>query len=158
MRLHKLAHFLITAFLLSFVGSCKKDPCKDVKCQNGGVCTDGQCSCKLPWEGNRCEVDARDKFVGSWRGTENCGGSVETRAFSIAKSVANPIAIIIGDEIRAELKSSTTFDVPSQQIIRQGVAITVSGNGSLNANALVLNLSFSSGGEGITCVYNMTRQ
>jgi len=38
------------------VSSCKKDPCKNVTCQNGGICQDGNCKCNPPWEGPRCEV------------------------------------------------------------------------------------------------------
>lgn len=35
--------------------SCKKDPCEDVNCLNGGVCDDGTCICPDGYSGPRCE-------------------------------------------------------------------------------------------------------
>lgn len=137
---------------------CKKDPCKNVTCQNGGTCNDGKCACSLPWEGSRCEIDARDKFVGSWSGTENCGGSVQNVAFSINKSQVEAVSIVIENQIKGKLTSSTTFEVPSQQITSGGQAITISGNGNLNGNTLTLNLTYTINGQATTCVYNMNRQ
>lgn len=144
-----LGLFLITA--------CKKDPCKDVSCQNGGTCNDGNCTCALPWEGTRCEVDARDKFVATWSGTENCGGTVENVRSTITKSSVEATVILIDSEIRGQLTGSTTFNVPNQQIVVQGTAINISGNGVLNGNVLTLNLNYSVGGQGFTCVYTLTR-
>lgn len=94
--------------------SCKKDPCKKVSCQNGGTCVDGNCRCTLPWEGSKCEVDARDKFVGAWRGTGNCSGQPENISTAIVKSSVDGKAIVIENSIRATLISSTTLEIPSQ--------------------------------------------
>lgn len=142
---------------LLLVTACKKDPCKNVSCQNGGTCSDGNCTCRLPWEGSRCEVDGRDKFVGAWSGTQNCGGSVDNVRFIITKSSVEATVILIEGEIRGELTSSTTFNVPNQQIVIQGTAFTISGNGVLNGNVLTLNLNISSGGQGGTCAHTLTR-
>lgn len=156
-KLRLLAISLLCAGGLSLSG-CKKDPCKDVTCQNGGTCVDGKCNCSLPWEGTKCEVDARDKFAASWSGTSNCGGTVEQVSFGISKSATEAIAILIDNQIRGRLTSSTTFDVPTQQITQDGVTVTVSGNGVLNGNVLTLTLTVSIGGQGGTCTYTVSRQ
>lgn len=108
-----------------------------------------------------CKVDARDKFVGAWSGTVNCGRSVEQVSLIAVKSTVKAAAIVIAVDnfnIRARLTSSTTLDIPSQRITSGGVAITVSGNGNLNGNVLTLNITYSSGRRGFTCVYSLTRQ
>jgi hypothetical protein len=140
------------------VSSCKKDPCKKVTCQNGGVCQDGNCKCNLPWEGSRCEVDARDKFVGSWRGTINCGGSPREMTFSITKSSTTPNRILIDNEIYGELTSSSTFDIPNQTFDMDGTATTISGRGNLNGNQLTLTYVLTIQGAAITCTATCNKQ
>ena len=34
--------------------SCKKDPCANTQCLNGGICTDGTCSCPTGYSGPNC--------------------------------------------------------------------------------------------------------
>jgi len=141
------------------VSSCKKDPCKKVTCQNGGTCQDGNCKCNLPWEGSRCEVDARDKFVGSWRGTINCGSGPEDDAFSITKSSTTATRIILGDRVYGELTSSSSFDIPAQILNLNGTAATVNGRGNLNGNQLTLTLTFTvEGGGAFTCSGTYNKQ
>jgi hypothetical protein len=139
------------------VSSCKKDRCKKVTCQNGGTCQDGNCKCNLPWEGSRCEVDARDKFVGSWRGTINCGGVSIEAVFSITKSSVTPNRIIIED-IYGELTSSSTFDIPTQTVNVDGTAVTVNGRGNLNGNQLTLTYILTIEGAAITCTGTFNKQ
>ncbi len=49
---------VLTLLLFSAVTyvSCKKDPCKDLICQNGGTCSAGSCLCPDGYEGSRCET------------------------------------------------------------------------------------------------------
>lgn len=153
----KTAVSVLGILVLFLTTACKKDPCKNVSCQNGGTCNDGKCNCNLPWEGTKCEVDAREKFVGSWSGTESCSGNNENVSLGITKSSVEAISIIIENQIRGQLTSSTTFTIPTQQIVSGGMAINVSGNGVLNGNVLTMNITLSQGGQGITCVYTLTR-
>ena len=138
--------------------SCKKDPCKNVTCQNGGTCQDGNCQCRLPWEGFKCEVDARDKFVGIWRGTTNCGGGPEEDVFSITKSSTTANRIIIGGGIYGELIASNGFDIPTQTGYVNGTAATINGWGDLYLNELKLNYVVRIQGETIRCTGTYNKQ
>jgi len=158
MKAVRILGLVMALFGAITVSSCKKDPCKNVTCQNGGVCQDGNCKCNLPWEGSRCEVDARDKFVGSWRGTINCGSGPEDDAFSITKSSTTATRIILGDRIYGELTSSSSFDIPTQTLNLDGTAATVNGRGNLNGNQLTLTLTFTIQGGAFTCSGTYNKQ
>jgi hypothetical protein len=56
MKMLRMLGLAMVFFGAMTVSSCKKDPCKNVTCQNGGICQDGNCKCNPPWEGPRCEV------------------------------------------------------------------------------------------------------
>jgi hypothetical protein len=60
----KLTQTLLLTLLITFTAfsavtytACKKDPCKDISCLNGGSCNDGVCKCKANYAGPRCEKD-----------------------------------------------------------------------------------------------------
>lgn len=63
--------YALLVFLLLLASSCK-DPCKDVNC-NDGVCLEGTCLCDDGFEGENCDKEERDKFVGTWIGDIDCG-------------------------------------------------------------------------------------
>jgi hypothetical protein len=69
---------LVTAFLtialFSIVAysACKKDPCDKVICLHLGACDGGNCVCPTGYEGLRCEVLSRDKFVFTFNGGDTC--------------------------------------------------------------------------------------
>ena len=86
---------LMTAILgiasLSLVTSCNTDQCKDVVCENGGVCSDidGSCDCAAGYEGANCETLSRAKFINTagWAADET-GSSSGQSTFSV-EIVAN---------------------------------------------------------------------
>ena len=45
--------FIIISSLIIF--GCAKDKCKDVKCENGNPCVEGQCQCAKGYSGSKCE-------------------------------------------------------------------------------------------------------
>lgn len=47
--------FLLSCLLL-FMFSCKKDPCEDKLCLNGGTCVDGTCDCAEGYTGSDCST------------------------------------------------------------------------------------------------------
>lgn len=71
----------MTAILLTlFLFSCEKkqssnnntepyvDKCKGVTCLNGGTCVDGVCDCIDGYEGEKCEILSREKYLGTYVG------------------------------------------------------------------------------------------
>lgn len=66
----KLLFFL----LLAFTFSCTNEPCEDVDCGEHGTCDEisGNCLCDDFYEGDQCEIEVREKFLGTWQVFGNC--------------------------------------------------------------------------------------
>ncbi len=73
-----IAGMAITLMFSYVLISCKAEPCDDVVCANGGVCTSGLCLCPEGFEGVRCETMSRDKFLGTYSVAED--GSISLPA------------------------------------------------------------------------------
>ncbi len=43
-------------FSVGYLSCVTKDKCADVSCQNGGVCSDGSCTCPSGYTGTHCET------------------------------------------------------------------------------------------------------
>lgn len=110
--------------------ACTQDECKDVVCNNGGTCISGTCSCPTGFEGNNCETRTRDKFVGTWGGSDVCGSGTYTITLSISAATG---------EINALVANPGGF----------GAAVTVTGNVT-SANSLAFTNVSVGGGRTLT--------
>ena len=139
-----------------YFNSCKKDPCKDVVCNNGGTCTDGTCACTSGYEGTDCSTEMRTKFIFS--GSLSDAGTTDSSynnstghvysAFSYVASISKNTAttdILINNlgnyncssgsySVSATVNSSTTFTIASQVVC----GTTFSGSGTLNSSGKVV--------------------
>lgn len=77
--------------------SCNKDECKDVVCQNGGTCNEGNCECSSGYEGTNCETKSVTKFIGTWAVSENCDGSNNTYQVTITADPSDVTRVIVSN-------------------------------------------------------------
>lgn len=63
---------LVALFSVVTYTACKRDACDNVICLNLGSCDDGSCVCPTGFEGARCEVLSRDKFLKTYNGRDTC--------------------------------------------------------------------------------------
>lgn len=102
--------FLSVIFLLI---SC--DPCKDVNCQNDGVCDEGTCTCPSGYEGTLCEVAIRDKMIGTYYGSTECTDEYDNDTFNVVISTYQPDAGMVSisidgrSEFQCDITSTNTF-------------------------------------------------
>jgi len=66
------ALLFISVFSSIIYSACKKDKCNNVVCKNEGVCNGGGCICLTGFEGPRCELLSRDKFIATYNGHDIC--------------------------------------------------------------------------------------
>ncbi len=62
------AMLTFSAFCAVIYSSCSKDKCKDVSCQNDGVCSGGTCTCPIGVTGTNCETVYRSSFANNYKG------------------------------------------------------------------------------------------
>lgn len=155
-----MAFTFVLALSVSFT-SCKKDPCKDVICQNGGACIEGACDCLLPYEGTNCEVRMTAKFAGLFTGPLTCFGQTQTETFTVTESQTHPDRLLVsygGESFYGVVTSSSTFDIPEQSFTQGGLTGTLSGNGSLAGNVANLTMLITIAGIPVTCTFQGTKQ
>lgn len=159
---------VLIVFVLMAYTSCNKKPdniitgpCAGVVCYNDGQCIDGKCICIAGYEGDKCEIDSRERYLGSWEVTEIVKGSnvaaninkTKTYIFTIKKSDAsktalrfdnfsgnelyNNIIVYAGRKYNADAKDyyidiTTNFCFAVGQYISGSSTIVGGGNGSVN--------------------------
>ncbi len=139
----KMKTYLMTAMLgvatLSMVfTSCTEDKCKDVVCENGGLCNvdDGTCDCPAGYEGESCESLSKTKFIKNWNATDTETGSTTPLVYTclIADGATIDDVIVSADfsdsyftnTISATV-TGNTITIPNQQPDNDGYSVTGSG-------------------------------
>jgi hypothetical protein len=148
--------------------SCNPDACKDVVCNNGGTCNDGDCVCASGFEGTNCETQSLSKFLGSNNTSVNynfsdnggttCGNYTGT--FTATRSAADTTRLILTNFGGFGLTTSVyatvdknTLTIPSQAITG-ATSNTVSGTGTYSNG--VISGSYTNNDGTSTCNYTFT--
>jgi hypothetical protein len=133
--------------LFSF-SSCETDACKDVTCENGGICVDGDCDCPAGFGGLNCGTAWAAAFTGTFNGVDNCEFVYESTITSSA-----PTSLSIGNIFglaasgTATISSATTISIAAQTVN----SYDIQGTGTLNGN--VLTIEYVIDGDACTVVY-----
>ncbi len=133
---------------------------QNVDCKNGGTCTDGICDCLNGYEGSDCSELWKDKYLhNDYTVAVVCGSDTNYFFGRISSHSSDDLKIKlhIVDQIEftlnANLLTSTTFEVPEQELI-QGLP-SVSGPGSIDENGVVTVILTTMGND--PCTYTYTR-
>jgi len=120
--------------------ACNKDECKDVVCQNGGTCSEGNCTCPTGYEGTNCETLSRTKFIGTWTGSDICTINTYNVTLTISTSsneinalVANPGGFGGSVTITGTVSATNKLTFTNQSV---GGGRTLNGTMTITANVL----------------------
>ena len=136
------------------------DPCKDLNCGSHGFCDalSKTCDCDEGWEGAKCDIMTRTRFMGNYNVSENCAGTMNSYTCIVAggfldKDITiNPIK---GATIKATVDANNTINVNT---LGAGSYSTITGTGNLNGNTITLNLSFNPiSGSDFNCSFTLTK-
>lgn len=138
------------AFTTVTYTACNPDECKDVVCNNGGSCVDGNCACTTGYEGTKCETEVRKKFIKTWTATDKEG----------ADNLPTYQSAIVAGATITEVKINNIAD----DFFVNDVVATISGNKITIASQIPDNDGYKVAGEGtlnttdgkITWTYSLT--
>lgn len=153
----------VGAFTAVMYTSCSKDECKDVTCQNGGTCSGGTCTCPTGYEGTNCQTLTRDKFVGSYTGTDQCTTGQYNINLSISAASANNLQVLInnvggfGTSITATgvVTSTNQVTITSANV---GSGRVLNGTMTFNNNVMTFQYTVVQGTDTDNCNGTYTKQ
>lgn len=158
--MYLLTAMLGVASMTMVFTSCNNDECKDVVCENGGTCnsTDGSCGCPAGYEGSTCAILSRDKFIGTYSGTETCTDGNDTYGITISTN-SDPVKFTISNLYNDNLiaiasADGNSFTIPSQTA---AAGVTASGSGTITGNNITITYTISDGTLSNTCTYTGTK-
>lgn len=149
----KKARLILSASMLTVAGlavtmvSCNKD----------------DETCAVGYEGKNCKTLSRDKFLGSWEGSDLCDGDNYTYVMSIDSSSTNKLNVLINNPGGFGAAITTTGTITSSNVVSlSNVAISneVSMNGTLTVNGNSLTTSYTATDDSTTiqCEGTFTKQ
>ncbi|MBX2892269.1 MAG: hypothetical protein KF734_15180 [Saprospiraceae bacterium] len=164
-KLFLLPALVMGAFLLFMPACGESDPCKDVECGANGICIEGTCDCDPGYElgaSSQCDVEWATKFLGSYTGTDGCGGAL-TQPVNITRISERRIRITnfggFGSYVDADIKvvsgTANAFELnnfvdPAQR--------RFTGSGTLTGNAISATYTVTyTDGTSETCTFNITK-
>lgn len=111
-------HLFPVLFLFLFISCNQKDPCEGVDCRNGGTCNEGTCECPFLYEDERCRVQSRIKYYGTYVGEllEDDGDVLEFE-ITLGKHPDDPAKLYWqtgNGDVEMTLTSGTTAEIPAQ--------------------------------------------
>ncbi len=147
---------LITSLL--FLLSCT-DKCKEVICQNEGVCDNGNCACEFLYEGMSCELEIRENYLGTYAGTLTLDNGTSTSSINTTLPIqkdGQPADKLISGLGNFTITEKDKFDIPFQEtdLITSGNVSTLEGSGSFSGNQVVINFTVKSGDVTIRSSFN----
>jgi len=141
------------AFAAVTYTACTKDDCKDVVCNNGGTCNGGSCTCPTGYEGANCEILSREKFVGTYVGTEICDQGTDNYSVTISSNSNNIMVTVTNIYNQGFTGIGTMTGANSFSFNGSAGSTTYSGTGTLNGTQLTLTYSISSPAASNSCTF-----
>lgn len=151
---------IFAALAALFLTACSSDPCQTVNCLNSGECNEGTCECLAQFEGEFCQTQWSQKFIGNWSGFGGCNGSNQTQNVSISQSQIDIGRLEFENGFYALVTESAAFSIPNQTYFdtENNATTQIIGSGTLQTNGqLLVNFNINVSGQTANCSFTLTK-
>jgi hypothetical protein len=152
---------------VTFTSCGDDDPCKDVVCGDNGSCFDGSCICNVGYElgtDNKCSVEQRAKFTGSFTGAETCTVGTDNYTITIATSANGIDKVVLSNVYNQGITLTGTVNknaltIAAQTITVGGQTYTFQGSGTYTAGTPpTIKIEYTiNGTPSNSCTFNGTK-
>lgn len=157
----------VVLFLLVIGIACQRSPQKTCSppCLYNAPCVEGICQCPLPFEGNFCELDARERFTGTWEGRRRCGGINSGLRYTVWRDDSLLLFLYISgsfqgtavETLQAQIVDPFRLQI-NLQLLRD-TTLFVSGYAEQRRDSLFLTLLMRSSANRIdTCLWDLKKR
>ncbi len=161
-RWHLIIILLLSGGLLAFLPSCDKQSCQDVQCGYRQTCVNGDCVCPNGYEGDNCQIESRDKFLGRYQVYKNCYDGGPSESYNTHISIGNNVEnVVINNIANLGLGAEAIVRGNNIRIPEQNVGATqVYGQGTYNkgSNSMNLQITYTQGGRSYNCECSYQKQ
>ncbi len=157
---------LLLGAMLMFAPACgESDPCKDVDCGVNGTCFEGGCVCNEGFEGSACADEWATKFLGTYTGSDNCGGAL-TKPVAVTRLSGTSIRVsnfggfdsYLDVNIKKATAGADTADLIEFTNATDPSGRKFTGTGTLSGNSLSVNYTVTySDGTSETCNFTVVK-
>lgn len=163
--------YIIALIALMSLAACKPNPCKEIFCQNGGVCFEGVCRCPDGYSGDYCEIVDSSAIIthcnpimnclpGTYEVTESCniqGNKFYYLNISASTQHSNQIVFSnLGGELGPQIQGVLT-DLDISMPLQNNGNTTYLGYGTIDtlSNPIELSLTYQIAND--ACNANMVK-
>lgn len=125
-------------------------------------CSKDEKVCEAGYEGKDCKTLSRDKFIGSWKGAEECTIGTDNYTISITAATGSEVKIIYSNVYNQDFTATGTMTGPNGFSFNGDASggVTFSGTATHDAGTgrLTVNYSVETGGVTTnTCTFTGTK-
>ncbi len=157
---------LLFSSMLMFAPACgDPDPCKDVECGVNGECFEGSCVCLDGFEGSGCADEWAMKFLGTYTGTDGCGGTL-TKPVTITRLSGTTVRITnfggfdsyVDVAIKRATASAVTADLIDFSNVTDPAGRRFTGDGTISGNSISATYTVTyTDNTSETCTFNISK-
>lgn len=124
-----------------------------------GILSSCDKTCDEGYEGDKCDTEIREKFIGAFQGNEICTTGNDNYTLTIAKSGTDVLKVTLSNVYGSAFVATASVDGSSFTVASQTVAIgvTVSGSGTVSGNNLTFSYNINDGTNSNNCSFTGTK-
>ena len=123
-------------------GTISCSPCRNLECDNGGYCQDGECLCLKWYSGESCQLMYNRHFEGVYIGQIDSSSRTIQSSLEILSDDEIPNRINVSETgVFLEFSNDSQLVIPTQLIVHQLDTIAISGEGTFKDEELSFHYS-----------------